>query len=53
VWPNSSALARSAPSDFAIALQVLADTANLLMDPQAVPDATKEAVVLVLVSQNP
>jgi hypothetical protein len=47
LWPNARVMADAAPSDFEMALNVLADVASLLADPRATVDKPKEVTVLV------
>lgn len=47
LWPSTRAMAAAAPSDFEIALNVLADVASLLADPRATQDDPKEVAVVV------
>lgn len=47
LWPNTRAMATRAASDFGTALDVLADVANSLSDPQATRDDSKEVALLV------
>lgn len=47
LWQGTRAMATSASSDFETALNVLADVASLLADPQATRGITKEVAVLV------
>jgi len=47
VWQGTRAMATSASRDFETALDVLADVARLLADPQATCGTTKEVAILV------
>jgi hypothetical protein len=47
LWPGARAMASSAPDDFEIALNVLADVAGSLADPQATCDHPKAVAILV------
>lgn len=47
IWQGTRAMATNAPSDFATALDVLADVASLLADPDATNGRTKELAILV------
>lgn len=46
LWPGTHAMAVSASSDFATALNVLADVATLLADPKATRGRAKEVAIL-------
>lgn len=47
IWQGTRTMATSATSDFDTALNVLADVASLLADPEATGGATKEIAILV------
>src|SRR5688572_24842285 len=47
LWPGTHAMATSALSDFEIAVDVLAQVARLLADPNPTCGITKEVVILV------
>jgi hypothetical protein len=47
LWPSTQAMAVSAPSDFETAMNVLADVASSLADPELTCETPKEVVVLV------
>jgi hypothetical protein len=47
LWPNSSAMRRSAPDDYELAASVLADVATSLGDPNATDGNPKEVSVLL------
>ncbi|HEY5947590.1 MAG TPA: barstar family protein [Kofleriaceae bacterium] len=47
LWPRTSTMASSAASDLDIALQVLADVATTLADPQATRGNPKQVAVIV------
>lgn len=47
VWPGTGDIADSATAEFELALNVLADVASSLADPQATRDGPKEVAVLV------
>lgn len=47
LWPHARGMEDSASSDFETALNVLADVASLLADPQATRDNPKEVTFLV------
>lgn len=47
LWAGTHAMAVAAEADFEIALNILADVANLLADPRATRGNTKEVAVLV------
>ena len=47
LWPSTNAMASSAPSDFDLALQVLADVVTTLADPQATCGNPKQVALIV------
>lgn len=47
LWLGTRGMATAAPADFEIAVNVLADVANSLLDPRATRDNPKEIAVLV------
>jgi len=47
LWLGTRGMANSAPADFEMALNVLADVANSLVDPQATREKPKEIAVLI------
>ncbi len=47
LWPNARTMASTAALDFEMALNVLADVANLLANPRATIGKPKEVTVVV------
>jgi hypothetical protein len=47
LWPSTSNMATSAASDFALAMQLLADVATTLADPQATCGKPKQVAIVV------